>query len=132
MRYEDIMGLQRPESSHPRMHREDRAKLFAPFAALSGHTKAVQARETVFCPKISLTPDTQMLLNEQLCALQKGDLVTAVYFVPYKKQGTELLGTYQTVTDQVIRVDGNDRILYLRQRMLPFADLVDVRGNEEQ
>ena len=43
----DIIHQPRPESSHPRMRREDRAKLFAPFAALSGHDQAVHDREKV-------------------------------------------------------------------------------------
>ena len=43
----DIIHQPRPESSHPRMRREDQAKLFAPFAALSGHDQAVHDREKV-------------------------------------------------------------------------------------
>lgn len=44
-KYDDIIHLSRPESAHPKMRRQDRAKLFAPFAALSGHEEAVRARE---------------------------------------------------------------------------------------
>lgn len=128
MSYEDIMGLQRPESSHPRMHRGDRAKLFAPFAALSGHTKAVQSRETVFCPKVSLTSDSQSRLNEKLLEIRKGDTVTAVYFVPGKQREGETVGIYQTVTDQVLRVDPNKHVLYFRQCGIAFEDLLDIRA----
>ena len=55
--YEDIMGLRRPvhrddpfARRHPKMDRGNRAKLFAPFAALTGfddvvHAMAVQCGE---------------------------------------------------------------------------------------
>lgn len=44
-KYEDIIGRKPPELRHPRMPRQDRAKLFAPFAALNGHGQALRVRE---------------------------------------------------------------------------------------
>lgn len=47
--YEDLMGLRRPVHGddpfarrHPKMDRRNRAKLFAPFAALAGFDDAVR------------------------------------------------------------------------------------------
>lgn len=52
MDYSDIMGQHRPEHNdddfsvrHPKMRRQDRAKIFAPFAALSGHREQAKAQE---------------------------------------------------------------------------------------
>ena len=132
MKYGDIIHFRRPESSHPRMHRQDRAKLFAPFAALSGHSRAVQARETVFYPKISMTPDTENVLNEKLCGLKKGDRVTAVFFVSRRQTETEVLGVYQTITDVCIRADAGERVLYLRDHRIDFDDLLDIRVGENE
>lgn len=39
--YEDLIYQKRPASSHPRMDRKDRAKIFAPFAALRGYGAAI-------------------------------------------------------------------------------------------
>lgn len=46
------MGQHRPEHNdddfsvrHPKMRRQDRAKIFAPFAALSGHREQAKAQE---------------------------------------------------------------------------------------
>lgn len=40
-KYDDIINKGRPESSRPKMSMEDRAKIFAPFAALKGHNEAI-------------------------------------------------------------------------------------------
>lgn len=50
--YKDIMYLERPTPSRPRMDRADRAKIFMPFAALKGYEEALEvvlqkAREDV-------------------------------------------------------------------------------------
>ena len=39
--YKDIMCLDRPAPTHPRMDRADRAKIFMPFAALKGYEEAL-------------------------------------------------------------------------------------------
>ena len=45
-RYDDIIALPRPEPQrHPRMPRADRAAQFAPFAALTGYEKNLEAAE---------------------------------------------------------------------------------------
>ena len=42
-RYDDIIGLPRPEPQrHPRMPRGDRAAQFAPFAALTGFCDVIE------------------------------------------------------------------------------------------
>ena len=56
--YHDIIGLQRPmhdgdlfSRRHPKMARLNRAKLFAPFAALSGYDAAIRAKEIQYVPR---------------------------------------------------------------------------------
>ena len=49
-RYDDIIHLEYPLKSadtvkHPRMTVEDRAKIFAPFAALKGYEDAIAAKQ---------------------------------------------------------------------------------------
>ena len=42
--YEDIINLEHPTSKrHPRMTMMQRAAQFAPFAALNGHSEAIEA-----------------------------------------------------------------------------------------
>lgn len=126
-RYDDIIRLSRPESSHPRMRREERAKLFAPFAALSGHDEAAHQRDKVLVPKIAMTEHSQEGMDRKLQALHKGDQVTVTWFVPRKRKDGECLGEYCTVTDRVVRLDPFDRMLYLESEIIPFDDLADIR-----
>lgn len=131
MNYDDIIGLSRPESGHPRMHRQDRAKIFAPFAALNGHDKALQARGRVLTPKLLMSSHSQEILDQKLRQLQKGDTVTVTWFTPLKSVETEILGEYRTAADVVIRVDANDRMLYLDSQKISFDDLMDILPAKE-
>ena len=80
--YDDILALKRPLSRHPRMHRQDRAKLFAPFAALSGFEDSVKSRDRVLLPRTIPAEDARERLDRKLRSLRKGDYVTVVYFLP--------------------------------------------------
>lgn len=127
-RYDDIIHLARPQPSHPKMRREDRAKLFAPFAALAGHDEAVHARDKVLVTQTWLTAHTQAILDRKLQRISKGDRVTAIWFVPLKRVHGELLGEYRTVTDQVTKLDIYERTLTLGGAVISFEDLADLRG----
>lgn len=127
-RYDDIIHLARPVSAHPKMRREDRAKLFAPFAALTGHDEAVHARDKVLVPQTEMTAHSQDILDRKLQELRKGKIVTAVYFVPLKQVYGEVLGEYRTVTDSVTKLDIYERILTLGGLQISFEDLADLRG----
>lgn len=127
-RYDDIIHLARPQSSHPKMRREDRAKLFAPFAALTGHDEAVHARDKVMVSQVALTAHTQEILDRKLQRIRKGDRVTAIWFVPLKRVHGEVLGEYRTVTDQVEKLDVYERTLTLGGVTIAFEELADLRG----
>ena len=134
--YADIIHLDRPASSHPKMRREDRAKLFAPFAALNGHMDAVHARERILVPKMVLTSYFQEELDSKLNALKKGDAITVTWFIPLQRTAEEALGEYITVSDSFERLDPYERLLYLKSQVIPIDDLADLRrkenGNELQ
>lgn len=126
MKYEDMLYLPRPESLHPKMRREDRAKLFAPFAALSGHDAAVHSRERVLTPKMIPSGETQAELDEALRQLRKGDTVTVVYFRPVAGE----LGEYATLTDTVVRLEPTEGKLFLRSGAVAFSALALCRRVE--
>ncbi len=59
--YNDIIDKQRPvhvgddfEARHPKMSRENRAKIFAPFAALKGYEEAIDETGRVHVPPENL------------------------------------------------------------------------------
>lgn len=52
--YSDIIDLPHPVSQkHPRMSMAERAAQFSPFAALTGHAEAVQAKAAEVAEKMS-------------------------------------------------------------------------------
>ncbi len=127
MKYQDMLDLPRPPSRRPKMQRQDRAKIFAPFAALSGHSEAVHARETVLVPRAVLTPTAQEVLDKRLRDLRKGDFVTAIWFVPVSTQGEEPLGQYVTAAGVFQKMDVYGGMLYLENQTVPLKELAELR-----
>ena len=63
-KYDDIINLPRPESGkHPRMSLHDRAAQFSPFAALTGHSAAIDETARLTDRKLSLNEERQAELN---------------------------------------------------------------------
>ncbi len=71
-KYADIIGLPRHVSErHARMSTADRAKLFAPFAALSGYDEAVRERGTFRADRPELSADAGDALDTALGRLAR-------------------------------------------------------------
>lgn len=77
-RYGNIIFLERPvhdgdlfSRRHPAMTRLNRAKIFAPFAALVGFDERVRRKEVAYVPKVELDADEEWELNRRLMILHK-------------------------------------------------------------
>ena len=125
--YEDIRHFRRPKSNHLPMNRQDRAKIFAPFAALNGYGEAVHARDKVLVPPVVQTEHTQEQIDQALQMLRKGERVTVIYFVPWQQTPEETLGEYVTVTDAVAKLDVYNAVLRLHHTAIPFEAIVEIR-----
>ena len=142
--YNDIMNLQRPvhegdvfSRRHPKMARENRAKLFAPFAALSGFEEAVRSKEIPYVSRRVPDADETEALNRTLNRLHEATRTGAlarqnrirarvVYFevcadVHHDAFGRD--GLYRTVTGAVRKVDPVNRTLTIADRVIPFGDI---------
>jgi hypothetical protein len=108
------------------MKQQERAKIFSPFAALSGHEEAVHARDRAPVPPIHLAEFAQELLNEKLSGLQKGDAITVLYFLPERNSGDEVLGKYVTANGIVQTVDALNQVLHLDVQEIPFGDIAEI------
>ena len=130
--YEDIMHLTRPISSHPRMHREDRAKLFAPFAALNGHSRAIHQRVPFWYPRCRkpMTPWRSWIGCCIHC--KRVTLSTVTWFVPLQREADEVLGAYTTTADSYERLDRYERLLYLQNQVIPIDHLAELRKEDGQ
>ena len=132
--YDDIINLPYPRNDwntlikHPRMSIENRAKIFAPFAALRGHSDAVEetAERRLTIRQDELMEDSRLELNEALGALaerlQQGEhpVVKVSYFVQDRVLA-EGVGTYEELEGTVAKLDAVtqtiqivDKIIFLK------------------
>ena len=124
-KYGDILEMERPQTKeslrkhprkteeslrkHPRMTLQNRAKIFSPFSPLRGYDEqlAAEKQRTERVPKRILTEE------------EMSD--TAHPEVP-------AVGSYLTLTGKADRIDPVFRTLQVGDTVVPFEDLVEVRG----
>lgn len=129
-RYDDIIDLPRPVSSHPPMSLLDRAAQFAPFKALSGYED--DAEETARLTERRVEPDEGVVeaLDAKLRVLEErladAPEVRVAYFLPDgRKEG----GSYRSVTGRVKKLDALAGVLTLQDgERIPFADILSLDG----
>lgn len=106
--FDEIYKYGRPEGTHPHMSLSERAKIFSPFAALRGHSDAVEAMQQIRSNKMQLTKSELAPIHQCLKKIQKGDTITATYFV-YDPgpdgSGSIAEGEYRTVTGEVLKIE---------------------------
>lgn len=95
----------------------ERAKQFAPFAALRGYEEALRAREKVIVEKIDLSEEMLEELDKKMHLLKKGELASIVYFSK---------GEYIKISGMVARIDETSRILQIVNTKIPFDDILDI------
>ena len=78
LRYGSLLLMERPahvddlfSRRHPRMTRLNRAKLFAPFAALAGFEECVRRKEAEYVYRHEPDAEQARALNRKLCALHR-------------------------------------------------------------
>ena len=142
--YNDIIGLRRPvhdgdvfSRRHPKMTQLNRAKIFAPFAALTGFDSAVRAKEIPYVPRHILDPEETYALNEKLSelylktrtgALARMNRITVK--VEYFEVCTDInndaygrLGLYQTQTGILWKVDPVAQAITVGDKVISFSDI---------
>ena len=132
-KYRDIIHAERPKNPavlrrHPRMAIGDRAKIFAPFAALRGHGDQLLNEESKLHrqTKIELTEGQADILSKKLSKVEKGQRVSVIYFHP----DTDELGYYMTLEGQVTAFDPVFKTIKLDKKTLSFDDIIDIYGED--
>ena len=131
-KYDDIINLPYPTSAkHPRMPISDRAAIFSPFAALTGHGDAIQETARLTETRIELDEDTKAVLDlkQQILAdkIDEWPEVSVVWFRPDEKKDG---GQYVTTTGQLKKVDDIERTLRLVDgTTIPLDDVLELRSD---
>lgn len=138
--YGDILPLARPihdgdlfSRRHPRMTTLNRAKLFAPFAALTGFGQCVRGQEVAYEPKRELSPGEQQKINRALCDLagRRGATVSIEYYTPCTDPchaAFGRLGLYRRLKGTAREVDAVHQILRVEDTFIPFDDIYRLRA----
>ena len=130
-KYDDILYLPHPTSrKHPRMSIQDRAAMFSPFAALSGHGAAIAETARLTDRRMELDEDTRAELDQKQAVLLEHiggqPEVTVTWFQPdARKDG----GAYGTVTGRLKKIDEVGRTLTLVDgTSIPLEDVVGLES----
>ena len=133
-RYDDMLHLPHPRSAkHPPMSALDRAAQFSPFAALSGHSDAIEETGRLTEEKIELdesrAEELDARLHELMRCIEATPEAVVTYFVP---DATKRGGKYVTARMRVRAVDRQRRLLLPSQgEPISFGDLLEITIPEQ-
>ena len=130
--YDDIINLPHPTSTkHPRMPISDRAAIFSPFAALTGHAAAIQETARLTDQRIELDEDTKAELDRKqkilIDHIADQPEVTITWFCPDEKKSG---GAYVVSMGRLKKVDDVAGTLKLAdETTIPLNEIVDLQCN---
>ena len=131
-KYNDILYLPRPTSAkHPRMPISDRAAIFSPFAALTGHGDAIRETARLTELKMELDEDAKADLDRRQAILLEhiGEQpeVTITWFCPDEKKSG---GAYVVTVGRLKRVDDTAGTIRLADGMtIALDEIVDLQSD---
>ena len=129
--YDDIINLPHPTSKrHPRMPVHDRAAIFSPFAALSGHGVAIAETARLTERRMELDEDTKMELDLKQQVLnnitEENPEITVTWFQPDERKDG---GAYLTATGRLKKLRELERLLVLADGTeIPLEDVVALES----
>lgn len=108
-------------NAKPRAHMppSKRAKIFAPFDALSGLKEAIAETERITEPRRDLSDYSIEVLNRRLSKLEEDQIITVIYYCENQQK-------YQQITGAVRKVDVHKGIIQLDSECISFSDLYDI------
>ena len=134
-KYDDIINLPHPESKkHPRMSLHDRAAQFSPFAALTGHSAAIDETARLTDRKLELNEEKKAELDRiwqyLMEKVQEHPMLKVTYFIPDEKKAG---GIYNTVRGRLKKMDPYKGILILADgSMIGYSDIYEMEIEKEE
>lgn len=94
-----------------------RAKQFAPFAALKGFEEAIMDKEKIILPMPELSEDMAEYLNLTINQLETGKKIAVTFFSN---------GEYINYIGSVTKIDFDNRLLLINNTSVFFDDIIDI------
>ena len=101
-----------------KMSRIDRAKQFAPFAALKGQDESLQEYRELREPQIELAEDEAILINDILSNLKKGDSVMVTYYAD---------GCYTILAGIIDKIYEYESAFQINNQRINFEDIYRIQ-----
>lgn len=101
------------------MHNSRRAKQFSMFDALKGLKEALAAAEKTPEPRRYLSDTAIEELNHQISELQKGQIITVIYYGVYEEQ-------YLQLTGAVAKIDPYWHSLQVGNTVIDFGEIYEI------
>ena len=128
--YDDIINLPHHVSKvHPQMSMMNRAAQFAPFAALTGHSAAIEETARLTDEQQELAEEDSDALNQKMAYLREvineHPTITITYFEPDKKKAG---GKYKSIEGQLQNIDDYGQAIVLKSGVsIPFVSILDIQ-----
>ena len=134
-KYDDIINLPHPESKkRPRMSLLDRAAQFSPFAALTGHSAAIDETARLTDRKLELNEERQAELDRMWQYLlehgKEQPRLRITYFVKDEKKAG---GLYTTASDRLKKMDSYKKTILLQDgTVIYYKDIYEIELEKEE
>lgn len=125
-RYDDIINLSRPESTHPKRSMSARAGQFASFKSLHGYEDDIKEQGRYVDKKIEITNDKKDSLDEIINKIRtnKDTKIRVKYF---KKDNYKDGGKYLYKVGLIKKLDDiNKKIIFDDKIELSICDIIEV------
>ena len=141
--YSDIIGLRRPvhdgdvfSRRHPKMTQLNRAKIFAPFAALTGFDSSVRAKEIIRSPahprsggglraqrktERSVSEDAYRRTGAHEPHHREGEILRSLHGC--QQRCLWQAGLYHTQTGSLWKIDPVAKAITVGETIIPFGDI---------
>ena len=100
------------------MDKIQRAHIFSAFDALKGFREMLKEQERVIVPKRMLSEDDLEILNQKIHAVEKGMMVTLIYFEN---------GDYVKKTGRVAKISFDENYIQIVKTKIPLKSIVDIQ-----
>jgi len=128
--YDDIINLPHHVSKvHPKMSMMNRAAQFAPFAALTGHSAAIEETARLTDEQHELADEDSDALNQKMAYLRETinehPIITITYFEPDRKKAG---GMYKSIEGQLKNIDDYNQSIVLKSGEVIFLQsILDIQ-----
>ena len=128
--YDDIINLPHHVSTwHPQMRMMNRAAQFAPFAALTGHSAAIEETARLTDSQQELADEDSEILNQIMAYLRETinehPTISITYFEPDKKKAG---GAYKSTEGQLQNIDDYNQTIVLKNgEAIPLNSILDIQ-----